>query len=303
MRNHIITFNLFKNPNDRSHEQVQYQRISTRIFIILFSVSFMVLLGYASLDNVIQTVTVKHPSIDRFNLLYQQYSNILQCPCKTLSIEYQNFIRFDPQFHPFCSSDFMASKTWLEIDYPSWKFDQFGQPTFHPKIDDFRQITSPLFQLLSSFCQLSLQKVNTELLSFNFTTFITPNLISRQQFDAQTSQIIGEFIENTARSFLGTLRLVNNMTSANMLMSALSSDSVLTVYPDYYYYYTSYYYGYTYIYEYLFDRKDQEYNSSLTGSNCDCQENPFCIQQAIVYDIDATTRLFPVPGKLHIKIS
>jgi hypothetical protein len=53
----------------------------------------------------------------------------------------------------------------------------------------------------------------------------------------------------------------------------------------------------------VYDRRDQEYNSSLTGTNCDCQENSFCIQQAIVYDLDATTRLFPVPGKLETKIN
>ena len=183
---------------------------------------------YVSLENVTQTITIKNPSIDQFNLLYQQYSDSLQCPCKTLSIEYQNFIRFDPQFHSICASDFVTSKTWLEIDYPSWKLDDMMSRHLRTNIDDFRQIASPLFQLLSSFCQLSLQTLNTELLTFNFTTFITPNLVSPQQFKTQTSQIISQFMENTAHSFMSTLQLVNNMTFANMLISALSSDSILT---------------------------------------------------------------------------
>jgi len=263
----------------------------------------MVLLVYVSLENVTQTITFKNPSFDRFKQLYQQYPDSLQCPCKTLSIHYQNFIRFDPQFHPICASDFVTSTTWLEIDYTSWEFNYYGTPTFHPNTDDFREITSQLFQLLTSFCQLSLQTLNTELLTFNFTTFITPNLVSQQQFDTQTSQIIGQFIKNTARSFINALWLVNNMTSANMLISALSSDSVLTRYPQYYDDYYNHYYGGIYVYESVYDRRDQEYNSSLTGINCDCQENPFCIQQAIVYDLDATTILFPVPGKLYRKIS
>jgi hypothetical protein len=81
-----------------------------------------------------------------------------------------------------------------------------------------------------------------------------------------------------------------------MLISALSSDSVLARFPQYYYDYNSYHY------EYVYDRRDQEYNSNLTGIDCDCQENPFCVQQAIVYDLDAATMLFLVPGKLYMGI-
>jgi hypothetical protein len=123
LKNYIIALNLFKNPNNRSNEHIQYQRLSTRIFVGLFIISFMVLLVYVALENVTQTMTIRNSSINRLDLLYQKYPNSLRCPCKTLSIQYQNFIRFDPRFHSICASDFVTSKTWLEIDYPSWKFD------------------------------------------------------------------------------------------------------------------------------------------------------------------------------------
>lgn len=48
--------------------------------------------------------------------------------------------------------------------------------------------------------------------------------------------------------------------------------------------------------EYVYDRYDQKYNSSVEGVQCDCQQTPYCIQQAIVYDLDAITPLFPIPG-------
>ncbi len=297
LKRYVINFNLFKNRNKRSNEDVQYQRISTRIYIILLIVSLFVLLIYLSLENITQIKTVRNPSIDQFNLLYQEYSDGVQCPCQKLSIEYQSFIRFYPQFHSVCASDFLTSKIWLEINYPSSKFGEYNTPTFISNKDDFRQIVSPLLQLLSSFCNLSLQTINTELLTFNFTTFITPNLVSQQQFDRQTSQIIDQFIENTARSFISTLKLINNMTSASMLISAFSSDSILTRYPQYFYYDNYYYRD-----ESVYDWTDQQYNSSLTGMSCDCQQNPFCIQRAVVYDVDATTVLFPVPGKLNRKL-
>jgi hypothetical protein len=297
--NYIIKFNLFKNPNKRSNEQIQYQCVYTRVFIILTVVTFSVLLVYASLENVPQVITIKNPSVDRFNLLYQEYSDSLQCPCTTLSIEYQNFIRFYPYFHPICTSDFVTSNTWVEIDNPYWTFGAYGQSILHTKLTDFRQIASSLFQLLSSFCQLSSQTLNIELLTFNFTTFITPNLLSQQQFEIQTSQIIDQFIDNTAHSLLSALQLINNMTSANMLISALSSDSVLTRYPQYD---AEYYYDY-YAYELVYDRRDQQYNSNLTGFNCDCPENPFCIQQVLVHYLDSSVTPFSVPGKLQRKRS
>ncbi|CAF4010727.1 unnamed protein product [Adineta steineri] len=287
-----------EDPNKRSIEQIQHQRIYTRIFIILLSFSLFIILIYVSVENITQIITVKNPSIDQFNQLYQRYSNNLQCPCKTLSIQYQNFIQFNPRFHSVCSSDLVTSRTWLEIDYPRSEFISDKWLRFHTKIDDFRHISSPLFRLLNSSCQLSSQTVNISLLTFNSTTFTTFNLISREQFHARTSQIIVQFIENTARSFLSNFWLVNNMTSANMLVSALLSDSVLTGYPQYYYdgYYEYDGYVYEYAYEYAFDRRDQIYNSNITGSNCDCQENSFCVQQAVIYDLNGTSVLFHIPG-------
>ncbi|CAF1364363.1 unnamed protein product [Adineta steineri] len=298
LTNFIKTLNLFKDPNERSIEQIQHQRIYTRIFIILLSFSLVIILIYVSVENITQIVTVKNPSIDQFNQLYQRYSDNLQCPCKTLSIQYQNFIQFNPQFHSVCTSDLVTSRTWLNIDYPRSEFTSRNTLKFHAKIDDFRHISSPLFELLNSSCQLSSQTVNITLLTFNSTTFTTSNLISREQFSAQTSQIIVQFIENTAHSFLSNFWFVNNMTAANMLVSALLSDSALTVYPQYYYDgnydYNGYVYEYTY--EYIFDRRDQIYNSTVTGSNCDCQENSFCVQQAVVYDLNGTTAIFHIPG-------
>ena len=300
LRTYIVTFNLYKHPNKRLDTQVHHQRISTRIFLLLLTVSSIVLLFYVSLNNVRHTETVTNPSLNQINVLYQQYSDGLRCPCHTLSVEYQMFIKFDPQFHSICASDFVRSKTWLEMNYPSWKFDTIAIPLFRTNIDDFRQISSSLFQLLTSFCQLSIQILNTELLAFNHTTFITPSFVSQQQFHVWTSQIISQFTTNTARSFISALGLINNMTSANMLLSALSSDSVLTANPQYYSDLYSKDSGYDYHYEYVYDQRDQHYNSTLTGTNCDCQVRPQCIQPAVVYDLDATTVLFPVPGKLYI---
>ena len=254
---------------------------------MLFSASIFVLIIYISLENVTQTITVTSPSIDQFHILDQHYPNTRQCPCdKSISIQYQNFISFQPQLHQICSSDFLSSKIWLEIDYPVSLFNANGRPTFRTAANDFRQIASSFFQLLSSLCQLSLQTINTELLTFNSTSFITPNLITKMQFQLQTNQFVQNFIKNTARSFVSTLSLINNMTEANMLISALASDSILTRYPNY---------SIHEDYEYVYDRIDQVYSN---GSNCTCQQTPKCFQTAVVYDLNAIEMKFAIPGTL-----
>ncbi|CAF1390517.1 unnamed protein product [Didymodactylos carnosus] len=139
--------------------------------------------------------------------------------------------------------------------------------------------------MLYSFCQLSVQTTDTALVTFNSTTFITPNLVLLAQFQGQTNQ----FAQNTARSFASTLSLINNMTQANMLVSDLLTDSISTVYPQYYLYH----------YEYTYDRRDQEYNS--TGIECNCEETPCCIQQAVVYDSNSGKNiLFHTPEPVTI---
>ncbi|CAF0887032.1 unnamed protein product [Adineta steineri] len=286
----ILTLNLFKNINKRSDNQLYRQRIATRIYFILSSLSLTIILLFISLENSTHTIIVEHPTIDQYNALLRQYSDSLYCSCTTISVEYQDIISFQPRFHTICSSIFInPTSVWLSIDYPASMFDEYDSPTFRTKPDDFRNMASPFFQFISSSCQLSLQAISTQLLAFYSTTLITPKLISPEQFQIQINQLISGFIENTAQVFLSSLLLANNMTRANMLISGLSSDSVLTLYPDYYY-------RIYYDYEYVYDNTDQVYNATLSGTNCDCQYSSWCKQQAIVYYIDAITYLFVIPG-------
>lgn len=289
----IFDFNLFRHPNKRSEDELKLQRIATRVFILLLFLTLIVLMIYSSLQNMTESITIENPSIAQANSLYEQYAQSVQCPCKTLSNIYQDFIVLQPMSqHPVCSSDFVnISSPWLIIDYPLTRGEHNSIITVYPNIDDFRHIASPFFQVINSLCQLSAQAINTKLLTFKSTAFITPNLIFNQQFKVQTNQFISQFVEDAAQSFISSLLLNNNMTHGNMLFSGLLSDSILTQYPDYYYS-TSYF---DYIYDY--DRHDHIYNSSITGTECDCQRTAWCVQQAVVYELNAKIPLFPIPGK------
>ncbi|CAF4093699.1 unnamed protein product, partial [Adineta steineri] len=287
----ILTFNLFKNRNKRSEEQLQHQRFSTRFFLIITLISLVILVFYISFENITHTVIKNNPTVSEFDKLYQEYPNTIQCPCETYSITYEEFITFQPHLHSICSRTFVDENSqWLIIDYPQAMLSgNNGGPTYSTRKDDFRQIGSPFFQLLNSFCGLSSKTMNAELTTFYSSRFITLNLITFEQFQTQTNQLINQFIKNTARSFINSLFFAENMTAANMLVSAFQSDSLFSSaspiydefrYPDY---------------QYIYDRIDQIYNSNESGIDCDCQSTPWCIQQAIIYDLDTRTQLFSPP--------
>ncbi|CAF0770891.1 unnamed protein product [Adineta steineri] len=240
---------------------------------------------YVSFENITHTITKNNPTIIEFKKLYQEYSNTIQCPCQTYSIVYEEFITFQPHLHAICSSTFIdETSQWLIIDYPQ------TMSIHSARKDDFRQIGSTFFRLLNSFCNLSNKTINAELRTFNSTRFITLNLITFEQFQTQINQLINQFLQNTARSFISSLFSVENMTAANMFVSAFQSDSLYSsgspIYDEYSYP----------DYQYLYDRIDQKYNSNETGIGCDCQSTSWCIQQAIVYDLDTITQLFSPPG-------
>ncbi|CAF1451720.1 unnamed protein product [Adineta steineri] len=292
LKTSILTFNLFKNRNKRSAEQLQQQRFSTRFFLIVTLVTLVILVFYVSFQNITHTIIKNNPTIIEFNKLYREYPNTIQCPCQSYSITYEQFIRFQPHLHSICSSTFVDEiSQWLIIDYPkTMPKNIYGQQTYSTRKDDFRQIGSPFFQLLNSFCKLSSETINSELTTFYSNRFITLNLITFEQFQTQINQLTNQFLQNTARSFINSLFFAENITAANMLFSAFQSDSLYSsaspIYDEYSYP----------DYQYLYDRIDQIYNSNETGIDCDCQSTPWCIQQAIVYDLDTTTQLFSPPG-------
>ena len=268
----------------------------TRIFLVITFMTLIILVCYVFLNKVTNTITKEYPTMIDFNEMNQQYPNTVQCPCKTYSIEYEQLITFEPRLHLICSSQFIEQTSeWLVIDYPTTMLDNQHRPTYLSRKDDFRQIASSFFQLLSSFCKLSNETINAELKTFYSDRFITLNLITSEQFQTQINHKINQFINNTARSFIDTLFVVENMTAANMLFSALSTDSKLSsAYPGFRMMVNEEEFYFNYIY----DEIDQEYNSTISGFDCDCQQTPWCVQQTTVYALDTVTPLFSPSGEI-----
>ena len=79
---------------------VREERWSTRLYIILLLISFLVLIVYTALGTRTIYVVEKNPSVDRFLSLQLKYSDTLKCPCSQSTIRYEQFIEIlDPVYH------------------------------------------------------------------------------------------------------------------------------------------------------------------------------------------------------------
>ncbi len=86
---------------------LRQQRIYTRIYIVSFVICLSVLLFYTAIIERSITKTHAMSSINDYEYLLDLYSDNLNCPCKHISIPYNEFIT-ELQvnaFHEACSTN------------------------------------------------------------------------------------------------------------------------------------------------------------------------------------------------------
>lgn len=96
----IFPLRSFDNIN-RNHAK-HFGRLSTRLFIILFIVSFVVIIFYTFIQDETIIKIIEKPSMinyERFLFDSSRYHSIVTCPCSTTSIIYKNFLDLEPIFH------------------------------------------------------------------------------------------------------------------------------------------------------------------------------------------------------------
>ncbi|CAF4154849.1 unnamed protein product, partial [Adineta steineri] len=173
----IKRINLFQDIDETNEEDIKNQKISTIIFLMLFTISVVALFLYSSLTPITKTVVVEQPSLSDYQQLEEKYSNTLLCTCTSVSNEYNKFISsFTPTFNQICSSDFVSDK-WL--DYVNYRL--FLEPQYH-FVFDFRHSAYGSFAMLRTLCVLAKQTIDDQLISFYSTILLTENTISEDIF-------------------------------------------------------------------------------------------------------------------------
>ncbi|CAF1217514.1 unnamed protein product [Adineta ricciae] len=264
----IKNLNLFPSiPPTPDQHQLRNQLISTRLFIILLTLSLTILLLYNSLITITQTNTVTFPTITTYLQLYSEYPQSLSCDCKQISINHDKFLHITYTFHEICSSAFTTSR-WL--DYLT-----DARPDMTLFRDDFRASSGiAVFQTLITFCDLSSETVENRLSEFYSSQFVSASLLPSELFYLEIESLITQFISTTTNTFLLSLSSIRQMTQSNLLLSAEQTNA----------------YPYTYTY-------DSVWFFTKLYDNCNCKMSAQCVVISPIFNgLDRTVILYTVPG-------
>ena len=115
--------------------------------------------------------------------------------------------------HQVCLSDFVTDR-WIQ-------YLRQARGTEYLLTADFRVTSINTFQALTSLCTLAGDTINNSRTRLDATSYVTIDLASPAILEARAQWLIDEFWGSTKTEFLSTLRIVQNITQANALFSAL----------------------------------------------------------------------------------
>jgi hypothetical protein len=263
----LKNLNLFQPvPPSVDEHDIQNQRISTRVFIFLLTVSLTILLLYNSIIPIKTTNTIETPIIEQYEKLYSSHSQTLTCPCKTISIDYDKFINIKYTLHQVCTSMFVT-QDW--IDYLAHSaIDQEASP------HDFRQSGIFTFQALNASCELVNRTISDSLIQFSLNQYVSPTVTPFELFQSQIKAFIRQFRSTTTNNFLRSLDMIRSTNQANALFSAISTN-----------------------YEFYFRAAALVATTRPHSySDCPCDASSICISPSSIYNYPDKKPAFSVPG-------
>lgn len=215
-RKFIANFNLFASSATTNPVDLQNQRISTRIFIVLLGLSTIVLFIYNLTIHVTNTITIDSPSYAQYQGLYSKYPDTLSCPCSQISIEYQEFFQVEYTMHQVCGSVFV-SDDWIN-------YLKASPVNFSSSIRDFRRSGVSSFQTLRMFCQMTEKTIRDNLIRFSSSKFVDAVMIAENIFRSQIEKIFEQFISRTVNNLRLYLDIARDVMQTNAIWSARLSN-------------------------------------------------------------------------------
>jgi hypothetical protein len=263
LKTSLLTLNLFAPAPDSNEVESDQKRrwniIATRVYIIILLLALFFIGLIFSLIDQTTLATMKYPTKKQYEALPKD----AQCACSRISLLHGKFTALETNFHQVCSSDFVSDRWFQAIDS--------GANSTYFFTNDFRTFGSAQFQALAGFCRLSKTNIEQSIASFYLNTLISPQVLSEIPFQSQIQASIDEFRSTAPNAFRSQLRLVNQLTVNNKLMSGLMTNS--------FYLYLILYDIYPTIEQMIF-RKIQD-----DGSVCQCPSE-FCGKVSSgIYDI------------------
>ncbi|CAF1375193.1 unnamed protein product [Adineta ricciae] len=229
LKEKIKNFNLFKSiPPSKDYEIIYPQVVSTYLYIIVFLLSFVVLIIYTSLLTQTVTVIVRSPSIEQYERLKDQHSDTLICECTQISIDLQTFIQLSPEYHQICTSIYVTDE-WYNYLRSFTIFngtsEDIGILPF-----DFRATTGPsFFRTLELFCKIVDDIIQNHLKIFNSTIYVTGTVEERLNFLEQHNQSVQLFKSTIQNTFFSSLEMFFDILHGNTLFSWSMTNHMITL--------------------------------------------------------------------------
>ncbi len=186
----LVDLNFYAPPSPDSYT-MQTGRWATRIYVVLFISSFVILSFYSSLTYNIETIIVPQPSLNTFLHLQSTGKQGLSCPCKQISILQSSLISFSPEFHQFCSSDFLADY-WFNFLTTIESLQMLSE-------NNWRWGSLVKFRFLESMCNLTARTVNDAVSTFGQARLITAAALTPSVFNSQTALLTRALIDGKQR--------------------------------------------------------------------------------------------------------
>lgn len=229
----LVELNLFDKNDSGDTRNVRSERISTRVYLSLLSLSLIILVFYVGFSSQTITLTINNPSLDEYERLYVKYRSTLSCPCSYISTTNGQFINISFTLHPICLSNILSL---------NWNSSMTGIKIIHRNYyAGFRNSVASHFRLIDNLCSFARLAIDKAFVSFSLGEFVSNHLIDRQSFEVQAASLVHTFIDTTAADFFTSIQILReidqgnqpqttSMTNARLILNADTSIKTLLIY-------------------------------------------------------------------------
>jgi hypothetical protein len=273
IKTQVLNLNLFDSPKSRSDaSQLRIALISTRIYIILLTLTIINLMTYASVIIQTQTVTIQKPSQTIYTTLQEKYQNSLSCPCKNIAINYTDLMNISIKYHPVCESRFISD---------AWIHQLFIRNINNFQWNDFRVIASSYFQLLTTLCSTAQRSVQNAVNDFFSKSFLTKHLLSSTSLNIQIHEEIWFVLNSTANTLRQQNEFIRKTVHSNQFETAFKTPRIIEYIASE---------AMTFMYQgfhFIPTTIDMKENMS-----CNCVSMPNCSAQSIYYGVNTVMYVY-----------
>ena len=183
----LLELNFYAKSTDDQQTTVK-GRLATRLYILIFIFSIIILTFYSSLRYSTETVTINNPTLIDYFRFQKSVDERITCPCTNIALSQSLFISFTPEYHQLCSSDFLSTN-WFDYLIFVQDTSLYGVSSWHWGI-------LPKFRFLEAMCQLAENTVQDAIDRFAQSKFVSSVVLISDEFNSQTSVIIDTLVQS-----------------------------------------------------------------------------------------------------------